>query len=179
MSHSVPSALPQPPTEATGARRRRCQPRRIAPGSPRPSDLLRAFFAAGLVGIAAAAVAGALFALSGGDSLHWLALHLLFVGGVSQLVLGAAQFFTCAFLATDPPPRNLVVAQLAVWNAGTVLVAVGVPTATSAPVRWWPCSWRRACRGPTEACSAPIWPSTSPGGSAPRSSGRCTPSSRR
>ena len=139
MSHSVPSALPQPPTEATGARRRRCQPRRIAPGSPRPSDLLRAFFAAGLVGIAAAAVAGALFALSGGDSLHWLALHLLFVGGVSQLVLGAAQFFTCAFLATDPPPRNLVVAQLAVWNAGTVLVAVGVPTATSGMVELGAC----------------------------------------
>ena len=42
-------------------------------------------------------------------------------------MLGAAQFFTCAFIATDPPPRTLVAGQLAVWNAGTILVAVGVP----------------------------------------------------
>jgi nitrite reductase (NO-forming) len=57
----------------------------------------------------------------------------VFLGGVSQLVLGADQFFTCAFLATDPPPRMLVRAQIAVWNGGTVLVAVGEPTG-SAPL---------------------------------------------
>ncbi len=46
-------------------------------------------------------------------------------------MLGAGQFFVCAFLATDPPPRRLIWAQLAAWNVGTMLVAVGVPTATS------------------------------------------------
>lgn len=66
------------------------------------------------------------YVLSGLYWLHWLALHLALLGGVSQLVLGAGQFFTCAFLATDPPPRRLVGAQLATWNAGTVLVAAGV-----------------------------------------------------
>jgi nitrite reductase (NO-forming) len=71
------------------------------------------------------------FAITGLTWLHWLALHLLFLGGISQLVLGAGQFFVCAFLATSPPPRRLIWAQLAAWNAGTLLVAVGVPTATS------------------------------------------------
>jgi hypothetical protein len=108
-----------------GQRRRR---RAIDHGSPRPSELLSAFFLAGLLFMAAAALAGIAHALSGHDWLHWLALHLLFLGGVSQLVLGAGQFFVCAFLATNPPPRQLVAAQLATWNAGTVLVAVGVPT---------------------------------------------------
>jgi nitrite reductase (NO-forming) len=116
----TPSKVPPPV--------RRCQRRAIAPGSPRPSELLTAFFVAGLLCMAAAAVAGITYALSGTSSLHWLALHLLFLGGVSQLVLGAGQFFVCAFLATDPPPRRLVGAQLATWNVGTALVAVGVPT---------------------------------------------------
>ena len=31
---------------------------------------------------------------------HWVALHLALLGAVSQLILGAAQFFGCAFLAT-------------------------------------------------------------------------------
>jgi hypothetical protein len=80
----------------------------------------------------AAAAAGAAYGLSGHEWLRWLALHLVLLGGVSQLVLGAGQFFTCAFLATDPPSHRLVAAQLAVWNVGTVLVAVGVPTEVAA-----------------------------------------------
>jgi hypothetical protein len=75
-------------------------------------------------------VARVAYAVSGSDWLHWLALHLLSLGRISQLVLGASQFFVCAFLATDPPPRRLVAAQLATWNAGTLFVAVGVPTDT-------------------------------------------------
>lgn len=43
----------------------------------------------------------------------------------------AGQFFVCAFLATDPPPRRLVHAQLVAWNAGTALVAIGVPSDTT------------------------------------------------
>jgi nitrite reductase (NO-forming) len=87
-----------------------------------------AFFAVALLMLLAAAVAGVAEALTGRPWLHWLALHLALLGAVSQLVLGAGQFFTCAFLATDPPPRRLVRAQLVSWNAGTALVAVGVPT---------------------------------------------------
>lgn len=133
MTRPPTSAPPASPAQAA-ARRTRCRARPVDPRSPRPSDLLRAFFAAGLVAIAAAAVAAILYAVTGHRWLHWLALHLLFLGGVSQLVLGAGQFFTCAFLATDPPPRRLVAAQLAVWNGGTALVAVGVPAGSAALV---------------------------------------------
>ncbi len=116
------------PTPVRADQPRRCRRRPISAGAPRPSELLRAFFLAGLLFIAAAALAGILHAAVGGDSLHWLALHLLFLGGISQLVLGAGQFFVCAFLATDPPPRPLIAAQLGAWNTGTVLVAIGVPS---------------------------------------------------
>jgi nitrite reductase (NO-forming) len=135
MSYPATSPTPRPPAPgAPAGRRRRCRPRTIDPRSPRPSALLRAFFTTGLVAIAAAAGAGVMFAITGREWLHWVALHLLFLGGISQLVLGAGQFFTCAFLATDPPPRIVVAAQLIVWNLGTVLVAVGVPTATNSLV---------------------------------------------
>lgn len=94
--------------------------------------MLSSFFAAALAFLAAGAAAGVGAAATGGPRLHWLALHLVFLGGVSQLVLGAGQFFTCAFLATTPPPRRLVRAQLALWNGGTVLIAVGVTTQAGA-----------------------------------------------
>jgi hypothetical protein len=109
----------------------RCRRRAFAPDVPRPSELLAAFFRAGLFFMLAALVCAIAHTISGQDWLHWLTLHLLFLGGISQLVLGAGQFFVCAFLATEPPPRRLIWAQLATWNVGTLLVAVGVPTATS------------------------------------------------
>jgi nitrite reductase (NO-forming) len=93
--------------------------------------VLTVFFRAGLLFILAALAAAIAHTIDGHDWLRWLTLHLLFLGGISQLVLGAGQFFVCAFLATDPPPRRLIWAQLATWNMGTVLVAVGVPTATA------------------------------------------------
>jgi nitrite reductase (NO-forming) len=105
--------------------------RAFAPDAHRPSELLAAFFRAGLLFMLAALVAAIAHTISGHDWLQWLTLHLLFLGGISQLVLGVGQFFVCAFLATDPPPRRLIWAQLAAWNAGTILVAVGVPTATT------------------------------------------------
>jgi nitrite reductase (NO-forming) len=108
---------------------RRCRPRRLDPAGPRPSELLAAFFFAALAMLAAAAVATVAHAATGDARLHWLALHLGLLGGVSQLVLGAGQFFVCAFLATTPPSRRLVAVQLAVWNSGTLLVAIGVPAA--------------------------------------------------
>ena len=110
---------------------RRCRPRTIDPRAPRPSALLITFFAPAILMLLASALAALAYVITGRDWLHWLALHLALLGGVSQLVLGAGQFFVCAFLATDPPPRRLIAGQLVAWNAGTLLVAVGVPTASS------------------------------------------------
>jgi nitrite reductase (NO-forming) len=89
---------------------------------------MAAFFALGIAFVIAGAAVGAAAAVTGWSPGHWLALHLVFVGGVSQLVLGAGQFFAGAFLATDPPRRWIVRLQLCAWNAGTVLVAIGVPS---------------------------------------------------
>src|SRR5689334_4159330 len=113
-------------------RDRRCRRRPVTPGSPRPSQLLAVWFATGIGMLLAAAVAAIARSAGGPEWLHWLSLHLGLLGGVSQLVLGAGQFFVCAALATDPPSRRMVRAQLASWNGGTLLVAVGVPTSSSA-----------------------------------------------
>lgn len=96
--------------------------------SMRPSDLLVRFFAAAIMCLLAAVIAGLLARAGMLANGRWLAMHLAFLGGVSQLVLGAGQFFVAAFLATDPPSRPLIRAQLVCWNVGTVLVVVGVPT---------------------------------------------------
>lgn len=90
--------------------------------------MLSVFFAVALAQMLVGTAAAVAYAISGGSWLHWLALHLVLVGGVSQLVLGAGQFFTCAFLATAPPSRRMVGAQLVAWNAGAALVAIGVPS---------------------------------------------------
>ncbi|MGH2869400.1 MAG: hypothetical protein ACRDNK_17785, partial [Solirubrobacteraceae bacterium] len=109
--------------------RRHCARRVIVPGTTRPSDLLASFFAAAICTLLLAAGAAIAYALTGLDWLHWTAMHLALLGGVSQLIVGAGQFFSCAFLATDPPSRRMIGAQLLAWNAGTALVAVGEPTA--------------------------------------------------
>jgi len=109
--------------ESQAGRRRR---KGTAPEGLRPGDLLAAFFGLGIAFLVIAAFVAGIYAAGGWSSGRWLALHLAFVGGVSQLVLGASQFFVCAFLATTPPPRALVRGQLAAWNLGTVLVAAGV-----------------------------------------------------
>ena len=101
------------------------QPRRQ--GELRPTDVVGAFFVCGLAFLAAAAVAGVVQAVSPWAWGRWLALHLAFVGGVSQLILGASQFFAGAFLATDPPPRRMVRAELAAWNLGALVLAVAIP----------------------------------------------------
>jgi nitrite reductase (NO-forming) len=116
------------------ATRTRCRRRPIDPGAPRPSKLLACFFTAGIGFVVVGAVAAVADVLTAATWLHWLSLHLVFLGGVSQLVLGAGQFFTCAFLATSPPSRRFVGFELGAWNAGVVLVAVGVPTGLTALV---------------------------------------------
>lgn len=110
-----------------GRAARRCRPRPARSGDLRPTDVVGAFFVCGIAfGLAAAAV-GIADAFGDWPWGRWLALHLAFVGGVSQLILGASQFFAGAFLATDPPRRALVRAQLVAWNTGAILLAVAVP----------------------------------------------------
>ncbi|HEY8467109.1 MAG TPA: hypothetical protein VIL04_09925 [Solirubrobacterales bacterium] len=113
-------------------RRCRARPRRL--GELRPTDVVGAFFVAGIAFVVAGVIVGAGEVARGWEWGRWLALHLVFVGGISQLVLGASQFFLGAFLATDPPPRGLVRAQLASWNAGAILLALGVPLGSDAVV---------------------------------------------
>lgn len=91
--------------------------------------MVGSFFVCGLAFLLAAAVAGLLEAVTPWPWGSWLSLHLAFVGGISQLVLGASQFFVGAFLATDPPPRRLVRAELLLWNLGAIGLAVAVPAA--------------------------------------------------
>lgn len=99
----------------------------LAPGATRPSDALTAFLAVGVAWLLAAAGAALLATITDEPDLRWLALHLAFLGGVSQMVVGAAQFFTCAFLATDPASRPTVRLELALWNSAVVMTAIGVP----------------------------------------------------
>lgn len=105
-------------------------PGRPVPATPRdlrPADLIGAFFLAGVLFLAAGAVCGLWQMVEPWAWGRWLALHLAFVGGVTLLILGASQFFTVAFLATDPPPRGLVRGQLSLWCLGSALLAVAVP----------------------------------------------------
>ena len=105
----------------------RQEPRPRREGELRPTDVVGAFFICGIGFLLAAAAVGIAQWIAPWPWGHWLALHLAFVGGVSQLVLGATQFFAGAFLATDPPPRILIRAQIFSWNAGVVLLAIAVP----------------------------------------------------
>jgi len=86
------------------------------------------FLAVGVGWLLAGAACGVAYALGGPFELRWIALHFAFVGGISQMVIGAAQFFACAFLATEPPSRRAIRAELIVWNLATVCIAVGVPS---------------------------------------------------
>jgi nitrite reductase (NO-forming) len=84
-----------------------------------PAKLLGAFFACAIAFLAAAGIAAA----AGADA--WLVLHLAFVGGVSLLVLGAAQFFSGAFLATGQASQRFELALLGTWIGGTLALALG------------------------------------------------------
>lgn len=108
-------------------RRCRSRPQPRSEGDLRPTDVVGAFFVSALAFLVAAAVAGVVQWLDPWPWGRWLALHLAFAGGVSQLVLGASLFFAGAFLATDPPPRPLVRLQLGTWAAGATLLAVAIP----------------------------------------------------
>lgn len=97
------------------------------PRPPRrsPAGVLAATFAVAGALLFAAAVVAVAGSLADWPLTRWAALHLALLGGVSMLVLGAAQFFAGAFLATDPPSRAVVVWQRVLWPVGVVLVVVG------------------------------------------------------
>ncbi|MBN9624520.1 MAG: hypothetical protein J0H06_16540 [Actinobacteria bacterium] len=120
-----PPALPVGRPPQPRRCRHRAAPRRD--GDLRPTDVVSSFFICGIAFLVAAAVAAIVQAVAPWPWGRWLALHLAFVGGISQLVLGAGQFFVGAFLATDPPPRRLVRAQLAAWNLGAIGLALAIP----------------------------------------------------
>ena len=126
MTSSKPTTVAQPAPVLP-------QPRRDS--DLRPTDVVALFFICGICFLLAGAVAGAVQGFSPWPWGRWLALHLIFVGGISQLVLGASQFFAAAFLATDPPPRPLIRLQLATWNLGTLLLVVA--TTQALPVLRW------------------------------------------
>lgn len=105
---------------------RTARPRAPIAVGRRPTAVLAAFFVAALTMLAAAGLALIGDAAGSSPHWHWLVLHLALLGGVSQLILGVGQFFVCAFLATTPPSARLVGVQLGLWNAGTVLVVLGV-----------------------------------------------------
>jgi nitrite reductase (NO-forming) len=96
--------------------------------------VIGAFFLAAIAMLVAGVAAAVVDAIDPWPWGRWLALHLIFVGGISQLVLGASQFFAGAFLATDPPGRGWIRAQLVAWNAGAVLLAIAVPVRSDALV---------------------------------------------
>jgi nitrite reductase (NO-forming) len=91
--------------------------------------MLWAFCLPALLWLAAGAVVAAVASAGlAGPRASWLAVHLIFVGGISQVLIGAGQFFSSAYLATEPPPRRTTRAQSVSWNAGALLVAIGLPS---------------------------------------------------
>lgn len=56
----------------------------------------------------------------------WLVAYLALVGGLSQLILGGGQFLLAARLEARVRGDRVLVAELLLWNVGTVLVPVGV-----------------------------------------------------
>lgn len=116
-------------TDETSEANRRCKPkpRAFDPRGLRPTDFLTVFFAAAMLYLVAGVIVGGLNVFAGIANGRWLALHLIFLGGLSQLVLGASQFFAGAFLATDPPSRIVIRLQFALWNLGTLAIVFGGP----------------------------------------------------
>lgn len=59
---------------------------------------------------------------------HWPLLHLMVVGGVTQLIVGAMTFFAVTLLRTEPPPAGLTRGQWLLVNGGALGLAGGVLT---------------------------------------------------
>lgn len=63
--------------------------------------------------------------LPGLGAWRWPTVHLAFVGGATQLIVGAIAFFAVTLLMTDAPPAWLTRAQWALVNAGALALAGG------------------------------------------------------
>lgn len=84
-----------------------------------------------LASVFLAAAAGARWHVSSNALAGWLSVHLALAGGVSLLIIGAAQFFACAILATAPQPSRLAALQAGSWSLG--VVAVGAARTVGQP----------------------------------------------
>lgn len=115
-------------------RSRRCPRRAGRESGPRPTDHLLAHFLSGLAFLLAAGVTATVGTAVGLPRSSWLALHLAFVGGISQLILGAAPFFAGALLAAEASPPVLFRLGILTWNAGALTVAVGYVTSAAAVI---------------------------------------------
>lgn len=93
------------------------QPHEVARFAPSLVPFAVVAAAAIVAGGLAAAVAGP----TGWSDGSWVAAYLVLVAGVGQAGLGAGQ----AAFAIGPTPRRRLVAQLATFNGGSLLVLVG------------------------------------------------------
>jgi hypothetical protein len=122
--------------------------------------VLAVFFAAGLTFLAAGAMAGLASALTDTPWLHWPALHLAFLGGVSQLVLalnlagrlgtaivGTLHTFFPSLTQTRLRLPRLQAPTFVAWLFGSVRSRWEVPSTSSCS--WsrdgWPSSRRQGC----------------------------------
>lgn len=79
------------------------------------------FLALGTACIVAGGLVAAAVAMAPSQLGSWAAAYLVLVGGVAQVALGAGR----ALLASRPPGRRAVAAELAGWNAGNGAVLAG------------------------------------------------------
>lgn len=89
-----------------------------------------AFVGAGAVAVVAGGLAAAVTGPTGWEHGSWVAAFLVLVTGVGQIGLGAGQ----ALLADRPPGSRRLAGEVALLNAGSVLVIAGTLAAVPAVV---------------------------------------------
>jgi len=92
------------------------------PAHPLPRWSVSLPFAAfGTACVVAGGLVAAAVAMAPSELGSWAAAYLVLAGGVAQVALGAG----LALLASRPPGRRTVIAELAGWNAGNGAVLAG------------------------------------------------------
>ena len=101
-----------------------------APTQRRPPDRRleshRLFAGPAAVFALAAAAAAVVRSVQPFDHGWWLVAFLALVGGLSQVTLGGGQRALVGCPVPTRPPGRVLVAELVLWNLGTVVVPVGV-----------------------------------------------------
>jgi hypothetical protein len=97
-----------------------------AAGAPPPSTRTgaRAFVICGASALATAAVIALVNATAPFAHGWWLVAYLALVGGVAQILLGPGLIALAVRGGADAPVLRRAHAELVLWNAGTVMVAV-------------------------------------------------------